>query len=50
MPRGAVIVEDVWLVIVEVVGGIEVVSVGVGPGVSGRHSEWGGPGEGLLGV
>ena len=48
MPRGAVIVEDVGLVIVQVVGGIEVVSVGVGPGVGGCDSEWGGPGEGLL--
>ncbi len=45
MPRGAVIVEDVRLVIVQVVGSIEVVSVGVGPGVGGRNSEWGGAGE-----
>ena len=44
------VVEDVRLVIVEVVGGVEVVSVGVRPGVGGRHSVGRGPGEGLLGV
>ena len=44
------IVEDVGLVIVQVVGGIEVVSVGVGPGIGGCDSEWGGLREGLLRV
>ena len=50
MPGGAVVVEDVGLVIVQVIGGIEVVCVGVGSGVGRRNSKRGRAGEGLLGV
>ena len=50
VPGRAVIVEDVGLVVVEVVGGVEVVGAGVGAGVGGRGAEGAGPHEGLLAV
>ena len=50
MPWGAVVVEDVGLVIGQVVGGIEVVCVRVGSRIGRRNSKRGGAGEGLLGV
>ena len=30
MPRGAMVVENIWLVVVQIVGSIEMVSAGVG--------------------
>ena len=50
VPGRAVVVEDVGLVVVEVVGCVEVVGAGVGPGVGGRGAEGAGPHEGLLAV